>query len=226
MKMKPLLRDTDPAGTACGQLTNDGRMELFEPKADPKHNLLPYNGVVNYHGRIMEQEAANAYYEALLHTVPWKEDQAVIFGKLITTRRKVAWYGDEHYTYTYSKITRAALKWTPELLQLKAIAERQTQERFNSCLLNLYHNGGEGMAWHSDSEKDLKRNGAIASMSFGAKRKFMLRHKRTGEKTEVWLDHGSLLVMKGETQSHWLHSLPKSAKIISPRINLTFRIIV
>ena len=99
-------------------------------------------------------------------------------------------------------------------------------KKFNSCLLNLYHSGEEGMAWHSDGETDLMKNGAIASLSFGAQRKFVLKHKETHDKIEQLLAHGSLLVMKGVTQSYWLHSLPKTKKIHRPRINLTFRSIV
>jgi len=116
--------------------------------------------------------------------------------------------------------------WTPELLELKAIAEQRTGETYNSCLLNLYHTGEEGMAWHSDGEKDLKKDGAIASLSFGAERKFAFKHKRTGETVSIVLEHGSLLVMKGTTQTHWLHRLPPTKKIHSPRVNLTFRTII
>ena len=155
----------------------------------------------------------------------WSHDQALIFGKLITTKRKVAWYGDENYDYTYSKTTKKALRWTEELLELRAIVEEMTSESYNSCLLNLYHSGEEGMAWHSDAEKDLKRNGAIASLSLGADRKFVLKHKETREKVTLLLEHGSLLVMKGTTQSNWLHSLPKSKKVTTARVNLTFRTI-
>ncbi len=103
--------------------------------------------------------------------------------------------------------------------------EERTGENFNSCLLNLYHNGGEGMAWHSDAEKDLKKNGAIGSMSFGAERKFVFKHKETKESVSVILEHGSLLVMKDTTQTHWLHQLPAMKRITRPRINLTFRTI-
>jgi len=96
---------------------------------------------------------------------------------------------------------------------------------FNSCLLNLYHSGEEGMAWHSDAEKDLKKNGAIGSLSLGAERKFAFRHKQTKEKVELYLEHGSLLVMKGTTQTNWLHRLPPAKKVTALRINLTFRTI-
>lgn len=164
--------------------------------------------------------------QALLERIEWRNDEAVIYGKRIITKRKVAWYGDQPFSYTYSKTTKTALPWTPELLILKNLAEKHSGETYNSCLLNLYHDGSEGMAWHSDGEKDLRKNGAIASLSFGAERKFCFKHKHSGEKIDVFLEAGSLLVMKGETQTHWLHRLPPSTKIHQPRINLTFRTIV
>ncbi|MDN5202679.1 alpha-ketoglutarate-dependent dioxygenase AlkB [Fulvivirgaceae bacterium BMA10] len=201
-------------------------MELFSDLIDPNRNLLPVDGIVNYYGKILPYEKAHQYLDCLLHTIQWQHDEAVIFGKKITTKRKVAWYGNEHYQYTYSNTTKQALIWTKELSELKAIIEEKTGETFNSCLLNLYHSGEEGMAWHSDAEKDLKRHGAIASLSFGAERRFSFKHKQTKSKVSILLGHGSLLVMKGKTQSHWLHSLPKSKTISQPRINLTFRTIV
>ena len=134
-------------------------------------------------------------------------------------------YGDADYEYTYSKTTKRALPWTIELLELKSIAEEITGEKFNSCLLNLYHNGNEGMTWHSDAEKDLKKNGAICSLSLGAERKFVFKHKQTKETVSLVLEHGSLLIMKDTTQTNWLHSLPTTKLINKPRINLTFRTI-
>ena len=201
-------------------------MDLFGNLADANHNLLPKDGTVNYYGKIIDQEEADAFYLQLLENIEWKNDEAVIFGKKILTKRKVAWYGDENFEYTYSNSTKKAIPWTPELLKLKALAEEKTGEEFNSCLLNLYHSGDEGMAYHSDGEKDLKKNGAIASLSFGAERKFSFKHKFTKEKVDLLLEHGSLLVMKDQTQSFWLHRLPPTKKIHTPRINLTFRTIV
>ena len=200
-------------------------MELFENIADPHKNLLPQDGTVNYFGKILEEEKANQFYLKLLNEIEWRNDEAVIFGKKIITKRKVAWYGDENFEYTYSNSTKKALKWTQELLELKKLTEEKTGEKFNSCLLNLYHDGNEGMAYHSDGERDLKKNGAIASLSFGAERKFSFKHKTTKEKVELTLANGSLLVMKGETQKYWLHRLPPTKKIFTPRINLTFRTI-
>ena len=202
------------------------QLNLFSLNADSEKNLLPIDGEVNYFRKIFSEEVANRYFEILLNSISWKNDEAFIFGKKIITKRKVAWYGDKEFKYTYSKTTKKALPWTPELLELKRYIEKKSGETYNSCLLNLYHTGAEGMAWHSDDEKDLKKNGAIASVSFGAARKFAFKHKETKETISVNLEHGSLLVMKGETQTYWLHRLPPTKKINSARINLTFRTIV
>lgn len=201
-------------------------MDLFNPPIDENTNLLPKDGTVNYYGSLMPIKEANQYLSILLDTIEWKNDEAIIFGKRIITKRKVAWYGDTNFNYTYSNTTKQALPWTKELLTLKALVEEKTGETYNSCLLNLYHNGTEGMAWHSDAEKDLKKNGAIASLSFGAERKFAFKHKGSQETVSILLQNGSLLVMKDETQTHWLHRLPPTTRISKPRVNLTFRSIV
>ena len=199
---------------------------LFGNMADPSVNLLPRDGIVLYYGPVFSGEEADRFLASLLTGIAWKHDEAFIMGKVIVTKRKVAWYGNRPFEYTYSNITKTALPWTPELLILKDVAEKKTGETYNSCLLNLYHTGEEGMAWHSDGEPDLKKNGAIASMSFGAERKFAFRHKSDKTKVELILEHGSLLVMKGSTQQHWLHRLPPTTKVHSPRVNLTFRTIM
>lgn len=201
-------------------------MELFEREIDSTANLLPKDGTVNYYGKIFSLEEADYYYQLLLSEIEWRNDEAIIFGKKILTKRKVAWYGDIPFEYTYSNATKTALPWIENLLVLKKIAEQTTGETYNSCLLNLYHSGDEGMAWHSDAEKDLKKHGAIGSMSFGAERKFAFKHKKTQEKVELILEHGSLLVMKNETQDFWLHRLPPTKKFFKERVNLTFRTIV
>lgn len=201
-------------------------MDLFSNELPENINLLPKDGTVNYYGALMPHQEALFYFDRLLDSIEWKHDEAVIFGKHILTKRKVAWYGDEAFEYTYSNTTKKALYWTKELLALKKLAEERSGESYNSCLLNLYHNGEEGMAWHSDAEIDLKKNGAIASLSFGAERKFAFKHKETKEKVAINLANGSLLVMKGTTQSHWLHRLPPTKTVQKARINLTFRTIV
>lgn len=189
-------------------------------------NILPYDGEAVYYGFALTNAQANYYFDTLINTIPWQNDEAIIYGKRIITKRKVAWYGDNNYAYTYSKTTKHALHWTKELLELKEIVEKISNTKFNSCLLNLYHNGNEGMAWHSDDEKALGKNTVIASLSLGTARKFSFKHKTTKEKKDIILQPGSLLVMKGTTQTHWLHSLPKSVKVSNSRINLTFRTII
>lgn len=201
-------------------------MDLFQNLVDKTKNCLPKDGTVNYYGKLFNRQEADLYLESLLKTIEWKNDEAIIFDKKIITKRKVAWYGEKPFEYTYSNTTKYALPWTKELLALKKIIENETGETFNSCLLNLYHNGEEGMAWHSDGEKDLKKDGAIGSLSFGAERKFAFKHKQTKEKVDLILENGSLLIMKDSTQTHWLHRLPPTKLITKPRLNLTFRTIV
>jgi alkylated DNA repair dioxygenase AlkB len=189
-------------------------------------NILNKDGTVNYYGMILlSSEEANRYFDLLMQNTQWEKDEVIIFGKRITTKRKVAWYGDSEYLYTYSNTTKRALAWTKELSELKQIVEEYAEIKFNSCLLNLYHNGNEGMGWHSDDEESLGKNNTIASLSFGAKRKFSFKHKQTKQIVSLVLEDGSLLIMKDATQSNWLHSLPKSKNITQPRINLTLRTI-
>lgn len=200
-------------------------MDLFSSDLNENTNLLPRDGTVLYYGNILARDEADFYLSYLLENIEWKNDEAIIFGKLIITKRKVAWYGDLPFKYTYSKTSKEALPWTPELLDLKKLVEQKTGETYNSCLLNLYHDGSEAMAWHSDAEKELKKDGAIASLSFGAERKFAFKHKETRETVTQFLTHGSLLVMKDMTQTYWLHRLPPTKLTRKPRINLTFRTI-
>lgn len=199
-------------------------MDLFNQ--EKIQNILPYDGITNYYGTILSQEQSAFYYQKLLSEIEWKNDEAVIFGKNIITKRKVAWYGDTNYYYNYSNVTKQALIWTKELLALKEIVEKESNATYNSCLLNLYHSGEEGMAWHSDGEKMLKKNGEIASLTLGAERKFSFKHKESKQKIDIVLERGSLLVMKDTTQTYWLHRLPPTKLIKSPRINLTFRTIL
>jgi alkylated DNA repair dioxygenase AlkB len=198
------------------------KMALFNE--DGISNLLHKDGSVNYYRNVLTHNEANRYFDLLLQTIVWENDEAVIFGKHIIAKRKVAWYGDSDYLYTYSNTTKKALSWTKELSDIRQIVEHSAGTKFNSCLLNLYHNGDEGIAWHSDDEKSLKENSTIASLSLGAERRFSFKHKLTKETISLVLEDGSLLIMKDATQINWLHSLPKSKKITGPRINLTFRV--
>jgi len=199
-------------------------MELFG--GAPIRSLLPFDGEALYYGPVLSPHSARSYFCTLLDSIAWRNDEVYIFGRHYVTKREVAWYGDEAYSYAYSNSTKKALTWTPELLKLKIIVEQLAESPFNSCLLNLYHNGNEGMGWHSDDETCLGSNTTIASLSLGAERKFAFRHKSTKHPVSVFLEHGSLLVMAGSTQHNWAHALPKSCKVSSPRINLTFRTIL
>lgn len=202
-------------------------LDLFAPLADPTNNLLPGDGIVNDYGLVFSTAESDSLLVTLLSDIPWCHDEVVIHGKRIVTARQVAWYGDADFSYTYSGITRTARPWTGTLLSIKARVEERmlsvSPTTFNCCLLNLYSNGNEGMSWHSDDEKELGPDTVIASVSFGATRKFAFKHKRTKEKRELMLQHGQLIVMRGATQSHWLHAIMKSARVHEPRVNLTFR---
>mgnify|MGYP003314509185 FL=1 len=187
--------------------------------------IINKDGIAIYTDSLIPAEKSEFFLLQLSKNIQWKNDESVIFGKHYITRRKTAWYGDRPFNYTYSKIKRTALPWTNELLEIKHIVENNESTKFNSCLLNLYHDGDDGMGWHSDNEKELKKNSVIASVSLGAERKFSFKHKKNKEKIDLILGNGSLLVMKEQIQNHWMHQLPKSKKVREPRINLTFRTI-
>ncbi len=206
---------------AHGMTDKPSMLPLFAE--DPTHNHLPRDGSVHYWGSIFSHSTADQLTQRLLHELNWQNDEAIIYGKHIITRRQYAWHADRAYEYTYSGISRRAQPWTALTAQLKQIVESKTRQTYNACLLNLYPDGDTGMAWHSDDEKDLLQHGSIASLSLGAQRKFSLKHIASGEKIDFLLNSGDLLEMCGSTQSHWQHCLPKSKKVTSPRINLTFR---
>tara|TARA_B100000073_G_scaffold51334_1_gene37822 strand:+ start:17 stop:640 length:624 start_codon:yes stop_codon:yes gene_type:complete len=187
--------------------------------------IINKDGIAIYTDSLIPAEKSELFLLQLSKNIQWKNDESVIFGKHYITRRKTAWYGDRPFNYTYSKIKRTALPWTNELLEIKHIVENNESTKFNSCLLNFYHDGDDGMGWHADNEKELKKNSVIASVSLGAERKFSFKHKKNKEKIDLMLGNGSLLVMKEQIQNHWMHQLPKSKKVREPRINLTFRTI-
>jgi len=192
---------------------------LFEPE-----NILPKDGIAIYHGVVFNQMEASRICKELFDTIPWKQDEVVMFGKKIVTKRKVAWYADAGITYTYAGVKKSGLQWTDGLLEIKQKVEGTTGARYNACLLNLYHEGEEGMGWHQDNEKEMVAGSSIASLSFGAARKFAFKHATTNERLDIELANGSLLDMKGTIQQYWYHSLPKTKKVKQLRINLTFRL--
>lgn len=190
---------------------------------ESKLNLLPKDGCVNYHPNFIPADNHIKLMDQLQQSLQWDADQLMMFGKLVTTRRKVAWIGDPNCAYTYSGVKKQPQSWTPELLTIKSQIEELAQSDFNSCLLNFYHDGSDGMGWHSDNEKELDPHSPIASLSLGARRKFSFRHKEDKTTLPLYLDNGSALIMYSPTQQFWQHALLKTTTVSTPRINLTFR---
>ncbi len=186
-------------------------------------NIINQDGQAHYFGPILTEEQNSYYWEELLHKMEWANEKVVMFGKEITTKRKVAFYADGTIEYTYSNKTKKGLPWTTSLLSIRELVSKHTHQSYNACLLNLYHDGEEGMGWHSDDEREIVPNSSIASLSIGAERKFSFKHKTTKETQSLLLQNGSLLEMAGSLQQNWWHALPKSKKVNGPRINLTFR---
>ena len=186
-------------------------------------NIINKDGQAHYFGIIINAKENHKYFNQLLHKIEWKNENLIMFGKEITTKRKVAFYADSSINYTYSNKTKKGLEWNALLLEIKQIVTTYTGSNYNACLLNLYHDGNEAMGWHCDNEKEIIPNSSIASVSFGAERKFAIKHKTSKESHSIILQNGSLLEMLGSFQKNWVHSLPKSKKITNSRINLTFR---
>ncbi|MBF2066061.1 MAG: alpha-ketoglutarate-dependent dioxygenase AlkB [Calothrix sp. C42_A2020_038] len=184
---------------------------------------IPDAEVTMYRGFFDKNESDRIFSE-LIYNIDWKQETTILFGKQVDLPRLTAWYGDPGKSYRYSKIKMEPLLWIPVLINIKYQIEALSHTQFNSVLLNLYRDGKDSVAWHSDDELELGNNPAIASISFGATRRFMFRHKYQEKlKFEIELTHGSFLLMKGVTQHFWQHQIPKTNKLVEPRINLTFR---
>lgn len=169
-------------------------------------------------------DEASALFAALRGGIDWRSEEVLIFGRRVPVPRQVAWHGDPGAHYLYSGTPHLPQPWTPALLRVRDRVTHLTGEAFNAVLLNLYRDGRDGMGWHADDEPELGRNPVIASVSLGATRRFCLRHRRRRElKLDLPLPHGSLLLMSGATQHHWVHALPKTRAAVGERINLTFR---
>jgi alkylated DNA repair dioxygenase AlkB len=169
---------------------------------------------------------ATGLLTGLRATIDWEQEEILIFGARRRVPRLVAWHGDPGTSYLYSGTLHEPRPWTPALLEIRAVAERVTGHRYNSVLLNLYRDGNDGMGWHADDEPELGHDPAIASVSLGAMRTFKLRHRRRRDAvTALELPHGSLLLMAGPTQRNYVHAVPKTARPIGERINLTFRLV-
>jgi alkylated DNA repair dioxygenase AlkB len=198
---------------------------LLFPEEESFQLNLP-DADVTYYPNFFNLENANHYFKILLNTLEWQQDDITIFGKTHKQPRLTALYASNNNTYSYSNITMKPLKFTPTLELIKTKIETKTKQQFTTCLCNLYRDGQDSNGWHADNEKELGQNPIIASVSFGAERLFKLKHRTDKTlKHDIVLQHGSLLIMQGKTQHHWLHQIPKTRKITSERINLTFRII-
>ena len=198
--------------------------DLFAPA--PTDNLLPYDGKVNDLGIVIDYPSA--LYYALLTTLPWQPDIVTLFGKTHVTTRQIVWMGDSDASYQYSGHTRQAIAWTDSVFHVKHHVEQQLLKigihaNFNSCLLNYYPSGDDGMGYHADDEKELGDQPIIASLSLGATRKFVFKHKKTQDKVELYLESGQLIVMHGDTQEYWKHTITKTKTVNEGRISLTFR---
>ncbi len=185
--------------------------------------VLP-DSEISYYPQFLAPEVARELYYRLIHEVAWQQDPITLFGKTYMQPRLTALYGLEGKPYSYSGIIMEPRPFLPGLLGLKQKVEELTGATFTTCLLNLYRNGNDSNGWHADNEQELGRNPIIASVSLGATRVFHLKHRKKKEwKHKMHLEHGSLLLMGGTTQHHWLHQVPKTKKPCGERINITFR---
>lgn len=179
-----------------------------------------------FYPRFFPEAVADRLLQELLDTTAWRQDAIRLYGRSVDLPRLTAWYGDEGTGYSYSGIENVPVPWTPAITEVKRAVEASVGVVFNSVLLNRYRSGKDSVSWHSDDEREFGANPVIASVSFGASRTFQLRHKtQKGLKAKVELAHGSLLVMQGPTQENWLHQVPKTAKDVGERVNLTFRVV-
>lgn len=198
-------------------------MDLF---ASEKTIFNLPNAVLIYIPNFYSEVKANQYYQHFLDTIPWQQDDITVFGKTYPQPRLTALFANNELPYRYSNITMKPNKFTKELLMIKNDVEQIANHNFTSVLLNLYRHGNDSNGWHSDNEKELGNNPVIASVSFGERRKFHFKHRTLkNEKHKLLLEHGSLLLMKGEMQRYWLHQISKTKRDIGQRINLTFRTI-
>jgi len=180
-----------------------------------------------YYPDFLTKEVADEMYDVLLKDLNWEQHYIKLFGKTIAQPRLTALYSSKKETYTYSGLQLKPHPYPEELKKLNDLLSETTHEKFTHCLANLYRDGNDSMGWHADNEKELGKDPVIASLSIGGPRKFQLKHIKNPQlKHSLFLDHGSLLIMKGKTQEFWKHQLPKSKKITESRINLTFRTII
>lgn len=201
------------------------QLDMFSPAPDYNETIKITNGEYIYIPDFYGKTMANYYLQQLMNTIEWKQESMNMYGKQIPFPRLTSWYGENDKPYSFSGITLQPHPWSKELLEIKEKIDHKSDANFNSVLLNRYRDGNDSISWHTDAEKELGINPVIASVNFGAERKFQLKHKNTDEKIEIILKHGSLLIMKGELQHFWKHQVPKTKLKIEERINLTFRVI-
>ncbi len=192
-------------------------------KSGRLNSIRVSDGILEYAPSFIPSEEATDLLEKLIERIDWRQEEMKMFGKVVQFPRLTAWYGDPEASYRYSGTTFQPTPWIPELLSLREKIQDVENHSFNSVLLNYYRDGQDSMGWHADNEKELGRNPVIASLNLGASRPFQLKHNTLGDKQEIILEHGSLLIMAGALQHHWKHQIPKRKKIQEPRINLTFR---
>jgi alkylated DNA repair dioxygenase AlkB len=179
---------------------------------------------LTFYPHFLHKELADSYFEILLTQLEWQIEHYKMFGKIIDSPRKIAWYGHPGLHYCYSGLDHQALPWTKELLDIKNNLEIKLNQRFNSVLANLYRDGQDSMGWHADNEPELGPYPVIASLSLGATRTFSLRNfEKPRQSLKIPLKHGSLILMDGSTQQAWQHAILKTTRCLEPRINLTFR---
>lgn len=198
--------------------------DLFSPV--PTDNILPYDGEVHDLGVIIDYPSPLFYN--LVTELPWQADVVTLFGKTHLTTRQIVWMGDSDIDYQYSGHVRQTIPWTNTILSIKQHIEQRLSDigieaDFNSCLLNYYPSGHDGMGYHADDEPELGAQPLIASLSLGATRKFVFKHKKTQDKVALYLESGQLIVMRGDTQTFWKHSITKTTTVADGRISLTFR---
>jgi alkylated DNA repair dioxygenase AlkB len=182
---------------------------------------------LRYYQNLFSEEVANVYFNTFFEQIPWQQDDVKVFGKVYAQPRLTSLHSNSHNTYTYSGLTLRPQPMTDELLELLEQIQKVSQHDFNCVLLNLYRDGTDSNGWHADNEKELGKHPHIASFSFGATRFFHFKHRKIkSERYKIELQHGSLLLMEGAMQEHWLHQIPKTKKPLQPRINLTFRNII
>lgn len=190
-------------------------------------NLELRDADVTFFERFFSPENSAVYFERLKKDTAWRQDKITFYGREMNLPRRTAWYGAAGKRYVFSGIAFEPLPFTETLLEIKRAVEERSKATFNCVLLNFYRDGKDGIAPHADDEPELGIDPAIGSVSFGGARRFILRHKTERQlKTEILLTDGSYLLMKGKTQTFWRHSIPKTAKRVDERINLTFRTII